>query len=254
MACVGIRYGGAGDCLLRQPAGGFLDDRSVRVSRFNNLHSLSIPNLPVKSTFSRISTAATGNVTAVGVSDHLVSRSPSSLVETSFDLLPAEAIVNGEEYDRSCDSPGVSEKFDEWMRNSVTEIVKNIRQAPLLVQIYADGVVKTEKAVEAEDWPNVVKERPSSPDGIILVEELQDKIDPADSGDGLEEENGTRAFGVLIQGRFKGRDRCKSACYLLKTSSVNGGMGPFCTHFCLMKVHSFSKSASSQFNDCWLLQ
>ncbi|KAI3517503.1 hypothetical protein L1887_16718 [Cichorium endivia] len=253
MACLGIRYGRAGDCLLRQPAAGFLDDRLGRVSRFNNLHSLSIPNLAVKLPFSRISTAATGTVTAVGVSDRSVSSSALSVFETRFDLSPAEAIVNGEEYDRTCDSPGVSEKFDEWMRNSVTEIVKNIKQAPLLVQIYADGVVKTEKAVEAEDWPNVVKERPSSPDGIILVEELGDKIDPADSGDGLEED-GTKAFGVLIQGRFKGRDRFKSACYLLKTCSVNGGLGPFCTHFCLMKVHSFSKSASSQFNDCWLLQ
>ncbi|KAL4574966.1 hypothetical protein LXL04_021806 [Taraxacum kok-saghyz] len=247
MACFGIQYARAGDCLHGQPAAGFLDDRSGRVSRFNNLHSLSIPNLAVKTNFSRISAAATGTMTA----------DAASISATSvFDLSPAEAIVNGEEYDLSCDSPGVSEKFDEWMRNSVTDIVKNIKQAPLLVQIYADGVVKTEKAVESEDWPNVVKEKPSSPDGIILVEELRDKFDPVNSGDGSEEEdgNGTRVFGVLIQGKFKGRDRCKSACYLLKTSSVNGGMGPFCTHFCLMKVHSFSKSASSQLNDCWLLQ
>ncbi|KAF5793805.1 hypothetical protein HanXRQr2_Chr08g0320561 [Helianthus annuus] len=41
----------------------------------------------------------------------------------------------------------VSENLDEWMRKSVTEIVKNITQAPLLVQIYADGEVKTKKAV-----------------------------------------------------------------------------------------------------------
>ncbi|KAI3735052.1 hypothetical protein L6452_14539 [Arctium lappa] len=252
MVSLGIRYGGAGDCLFRQPATGFLDDRSGRVSRFNHLHSLSIPNLAVKSPFSRISTAVTA--TAVGVSDRPVYRSASSVYEISVDLAPAEALVNGEEYDRSYDSPGVTEKFDEWMRNSVTEIVKNIRQAPLLVQIYADGEVKTEKAVDAEDWPDVVRERPVSPDGIILVEELREKIDPAVSDGEFEEEDGTKAFGVLIQGRFKGRDRCKSACYLLKTCSVNGGMEPFCTHFCLMKVNSFRRSASSQLNDCWLLR
>ncbi|MFS7995394.1 hypothetical protein Hanom_Chr12g01117401 [Helianthus anomalus] len=67
---------------------------------------------------------------------------------------------------------------------SVTKIVKNIRQAPLLVQIYTNGVVKTEKAVTAEDWRNVVSEKPwSSPEGIILVEELRDKVDLDDSGD-----------------------------------------------------------------------
>ncbi|KAI3817868.1 hypothetical protein L1987_11668 [Smallanthus sonchifolius] len=252
MACLGIRYGRAGDCLLRHPAAGFLDDRYGQISRFNHLHSLSIPKLAVKPPLSRISAAATVTATAsaANVSDHPVSRSASSAIEANVDIVPTEAFVDDEEYDRTYDNLGVSDMIDEWMRNSVTEIVKNIRQAPLLVQIYANGVVKTEKAVAAEDWPNVVSERPSSPDGIILVEELRDKTDLSDSGD---EEEGRKAFGVVIQGRFKGRDRCKSACYLLKTCSVNGGMGRFCTHFCLMKVHSFSKSASSQLNDCWLL-
>ncbi|XP_071732722.1 uncharacterized protein [Rutidosis leptorrhynchoides] len=210
MTCLGVRYGGAGHRLLHKPATGFLDNQSGPISGSNRLHSLSIPKSPI----SRISTAATGTLTAVTVSD----------------------------FDRT-------DKFDEWMRNSVTEIVKNVKQAPLLVQIYADGdVVKTETAVTAEDWPDVVKRTPSSPDGIILVEELREKIDMDDSGDG---DDGTKAFGVLIQGR----DRIKSsACYLLKTCRVNGGMGLFCTHFCLMKVHSFGKSVNSQFNDCWLLQ
>ncbi|XP_071687181.1 uncharacterized protein [Rutidosis leptorrhynchoides] len=107
-------------------------------------------------------------------------------------------------------------------------------------------------AVTAEDWLDVVKRTPSSPDGIILVEELRLKTYVDDSSDGDDE---TKAFGVLIQGRLRGRDRIKSsACYLLKTCRVNGGMRLFCTHFCMMKVHSFSKSVNSQFNDCWLLQ
>ncbi|KAJ0764531.1 hypothetical protein HanPI659440_Chr08g0293221 [Helianthus annuus] len=239
MTCLGIHYGTAGDCILRPPAAGFLDDRSCGVSRFNRLHSVSIPKLAGKPPVMRVSVAATMTPTPT------VFMSDSSAVE---------AFVDDEEHDPSYDSydsPRVSDKIDEWMRNSVTEIVKNIRQAPLLVQIYANGVVKTEKAVTAEDWRNVVSEKPSSsPDGIILVEELRDKMDLDDSGD---EDEGTKAFGVVIQGKFKGRDRVKSSCYLLKTCSVNGGLGPFCTHFCLMKVHSFSKSASAQLNDCWLL-
>lgn len=196
---------------------------SGNVSKSNSNVSKSISNLSVKSHFTGISTAATGTPTAV------LSSSPS--------------IITGDDHDRNFD------KFDEWIRNSVTEIVKNIKQAPLLVQINADdGVVKTETKVVAEDWPELIKSK--TMDGIILVEELGENVSN-------EFEDGTKAFGVLIQGKFKGRDRCKSACYLLKTSSVNGGGGiggVFCTHFCLMKVRSFSKSASSQFNDCWLLQ
>ncbi|MFS7978544.1 hypothetical protein Hanom_Chr10g00916691 [Helianthus anomalus] len=107
------------------------------------------------------------------------------------------------------------------------------------------------KAVTAEDWRNVVSEKPwSSSDGIILVEELRDKVDVDDSGD---EDERTKAFGVVIQGKFKGRDRVKAACYLLKLVVLMEDWCIFFTHFCLMKVHSFSKSASSQLNDCWLL-
>ncbi|KAK1415420.1 hypothetical protein QVD17_31201 [Tagetes erecta] len=242
MASLPIRYGGsaavAGDRLFNDHP----------VSRSNNLHSFSFPNLAVKSRFPIISTAAT-----VSVSDRSVSRSDS--IKAFFDTVPIEALIEEEEYDRSNDSVGVSEKIDEWMKTSVTEIVKNIKQAPLLVQIYNNGVVKTNTAVEAEDWPDVVNERTVSPDGIILVEELRENVDEYDECDGDDDGSNCKLFGVVIQGKVKGRDRSRSrsACYLLKTCSVNGGFGGFCTHFCLMKVSSFSKSACSQLNECWLL-
>ncbi|KAL8232146.1 hypothetical protein R6Q57_001924 [Mikania cordata] len=141
-------------------------------------------------------------------------------------------------------------KLDELMRNSLTEIVKNVKQAPLLIQIYADGDVKTKKALPEKDWKNVANVRSSALEGIILVEELR-----RNSGEEFEEDDGVRAFGVLIQGKIRGRDECKSTCYLLKTSSGDaGGLGHVCTHFCLMKVQSFHKDVFSQFNDCWLLK
>ncbi|KAJ0435329.1 hypothetical protein HanIR_Chr17g0892151 [Helianthus annuus] len=59
----------------------------------------------------------------------------------------------------------VSENLDEWMRKSVTEIVKKITQAPLLVQIYADGEVKRKKAVPENGW----KHRSPSLEGVILL-------------------------------------------------------------------------------------
>lgn len=118
--------------------------------------------------------------------------------------------------------------------------MRNIRQAPLLVYIHGNGEVKTEKAVKSERWPSVITERSCSPDGIILVQEIK-------------EEGGTKAFGILIQGRVKGRDhQCKSTCYLLKTTSVDD-LGFICSRYCLMKAKSFTESAFSQLKSCWLV-
>lgn len=151
------------------------------------------------------------------------------------------------------------EKTDSWVHDSVTEIVKNLKQAPLLVQIFAesdggnaDGRVKiqTEKAVE-KNWAGLKGDWGSgesrSPDGLIFVEELE--LDCED-GDFAEEEEGvTRAWGMVVQGK------CGYACYLLKTNKVCAGMGlGFCTHFCLMRVSNFRDSAFEQFKDSWLLQ
>ncbi|KAI3748917.1 hypothetical protein L6452_12341 [Arctium lappa] len=242
MACLGPRY------VLTQSTSNFLDDRSDVISGFNRLHSLSTTKLVVKNHSTRICAAATV------VSDRPVSNLISSSIDA--DLVLADRIVNddNEFYDSTIESPNyVPDKLEEWVRGSVTEIVKNIRQAPLLLQIYANGEVKTEKAMKAKSWPNVISERSSSPDGIILVEELGENRDDESSRE-FKENGGTRAFGVLIQGKIKGRDHCKSACYLLKTSSVNGGgLGFACSHYCLMKVKSFRETASSQLNGCWLV-
>ncbi|KAI3757780.1 hypothetical protein L6452_05323 [Arctium lappa] len=248
MSCLGIRHGGLGDCMIRKHAGGYPDERSGRVSGSTRHQSLTFPNLAVKPPNRGVSTAV--NATA------LAHRSALSLFDGDLDL-QTERIDNTDDdkyNDRTfIESPRVSEKLDEWMANTVTEIVKNIRQAPLLVQIYADGEVKTNKSLAANEWPELIKHRSSSSlEGVILVEELEKKNS---DGEFDEEDGSTRAFGVLVQGKMKGRDQCKSTCYLLKTSSVNGGgLGHICSHFCLMKVQNFHKSAFSQFSDCWLLQ
>lgn len=143
-------------------------------------------------------------------------------------------------------------KIDSWVQDSVTDIVKNLKQAPLLVQIYSefDGTIKiqTEKAV-VDQWPAVRDEWRSgeskSPDGLIFVEELERESE--ELGEGV-----TRAWGIVVQG--KGCER-GPACYLLKTDRVCAGLGlGFCTHFCLMRVKSFRDCALEQFKDSWLLQ
>lgn len=241
--------------MIRKHAGGYPDERSGRVSGFTHLQSLSVPNLAVKLPNRGVSTAVNATLAC-----DAGRRSALSLFDGGLDL-QTERIgkTDDNKYnDRtSIESPRALEKLDEWMTNSVTEIVKNIKKAPLLVQIYADGEVKTNKALAEKDWPKLFKHRSSSSlEGVILVEELEKKnTDPVDSDAKFDEEDGTRAFGVLVQGKIRGRDQCKSTCYLLKTSSVNGGgMGPICSHFCLMKVQNFHRSAFSQFSDCWLVQ
>lgn len=147
-----------------------------------------------------------------------------------------------------------SENLDEWMRDSTAEIVRNLRKAPLLVQIYANGdgsveKLETEKAI-ADEWPAVTRRWKEGvatpPDGVILVEEM------AGDEDGGEDEDGTtKAWGMVVQG--KGAE-CGPVCYLMKTSMVGSGLGLGCTHFCLMKVEGFRESASSQLKNCWLLR
>lgn len=142
----------------------------------------------------------------------------------------------------------VYKKFDEWMKDSVMEIVKNLKEAPLLVQVYDEGettTLKTEKAMEEETWPVVLekwgKREAPLPEGVIFVEQLEDE----------EEGTSTKAWGIVVQG--KGAD-CGPACYLLKTSRVGSGLDMWCTHFCLMRVKNFEESAMSQLKNCWLLQ
>ncbi|XP_054788175.1 uncharacterized protein LOC129294086 [Prosopis cineraria] len=162
----------------------------------------------------------------------------------------------GKDKDRRNDAVDVHERLDGWMKDSVVEIVKNLREAPLLVQVYpkknANGgeatALRTEKA-EVDDWPGVVQKWETGeaplPEGVILVEELGDE--------GKEgKERTTKAWGVVVQGRGVGSG---PICYLLKTSRVKSGpgMSPFCTYYCLVRVKSFRETVESQLKNCWLL-
>ncbi|XP_013663291.2 uncharacterized protein BNAC08G27310D [Brassica napus] len=149
------------------------------------------------------------------------------------------------------------EKIEEWLRASVVEIVKNLRESPLLVHLYAEangGLSTTAKNPEAEDWKAMVgrwgRGEERTPEGVIFVEKLDD--DEGDDHGGFNGgEGATSAWGIVAQGR--GTD-CGPVCYLLKTTRVGSGMGTVCTHFCLVKVKSFRETALSQLNNSWLVQ
>uniref|UniRef100_A0A1J3CQL6 DUF7804 domain-containing protein n=1 Tax=Noccaea caerulescens TaxID=107243 RepID=A0A1J3CQL6_NOCCA len=152
------------------------------------------------------------------------------------------------------------EKLDRWMKVSVTEIVKNLSEAPLLVHLHAgdkeDGTVVVMKA---EEWAAVKgrweRGEAEMPEGIIFVEQLGAPAEE-NCGCGFDGGDGTRAWGLVVQG--KGVE-CGPVCYLLKTTrvgSVSGsasGLGMRCTHFCLAKVSSFRETTESQLRNCWLV-
>ncbi|CAL0327548.1 unnamed protein product [Lupinus luteus] len=164
------------------------------------------------------------------------------------------------------DAIEAQERLDVWMRESVVEIVKNLKEAPLLVQVYAknknregETSISTEKKVVVEDWPEVKKRWEAGetplPDGVIFVEEIGSDEEPANGGAGNGGERTTRVWGVVVQGKGVG---CEPVCYLLKTCRVGSGPGigfGLCsTHFCLVRVKSFRETAQSQLKNCWLLQ
>ncbi|KAE8735770.1 phenylalanine N-monooxygenase-like [Hibiscus syriacus] len=147
-------------------------------------------------------------------------------------------------------------KIDEWMRDSVVDIVKNLQESPLLVHVYSDDDnttrIRTEKADES-NWVSVKqkwdKGETPMPDGVIFVEQIQEEED--DDDDDEQSDACCRAWGIVVQGQGRG---LAPACYLLKTCKVSSGVGLKCTHFCLVKVRSFRETALSQLKNCWLLQ
>ncbi|KAF8115207.1 hypothetical protein N665_0029s0050 [Sinapis alba] len=153
------------------------------------------------------------------------------------------------------------EKLDMWMKESVTEIVRNLSEAPLLVHLYAgdEGEGTVVMVMKAEEWAAVKgrweRGEAEMPDGMIFVEQLGAEAEES-CGCGFDGDDGTRAWGLVVQG--KGVE-CGPVCYLLKTTRVGSGSGSGsglsmrCTHFCLAKVSSFKETSESQLRNCWLV-
>ncbi|XP_008808768.1 uncharacterized protein LOC103720708 [Phoenix dactylifera] len=157
--------------------------------------------------------------------------------------------------------PVTPEKLEQWMRDSIGEIVKNIEEAPFLVQIFSgggcgagrEGALRVEReAASPESWPRMSKrwdEERRKPDGVILVEKLTDaeETGAGEEGRATSTPSGPRTWGLVVQGR--GMD-CAS-CYILNTSRVRSSMG-FCTHFCLVRAKCFGEPFELQLRKAWL--
>ncbi|KAL6968745.1 hypothetical protein U1Q18_034538 [Sarracenia purpurea var. burkii] len=190
--------------------------------------------------------------------------------------------------DKEEDKP---EKLDQWMRDSVLQIVSNIGEAPFLVHIYnceddqsqrnkessssSSGIrLVVEKAI-AESWP-IIKGRWTEgvspiPNGVILVEELKSKEAGVIMSSGPESDqtpntnsnsNSNSGAGIVIDSQSQSTSKTwglliqakglnRTACYILKTCRVQTLSG-FCTHFCLVRVECFVENAETQLNNMWL--
>ncbi|XP_042495911.1 uncharacterized protein LOC122075015 [Macadamia integrifolia] len=157
-----------------------------------------------------------------------------------------------------------TETLDMWMRDSVSEIVKKIEEAPFLVHVFSSKKNGKNKVTHldrekgaAKEWPFIKRrweEREergeySTPDGIILVEELKDENEEED-GERRDDESRTRAWGIVIQGRGL---NCSPVCYILETCRVGSPSIGFCTHFCLVKAQCHGETALQQMKKSWLL-
>ncbi|KMZ74774.1 hypothetical protein ZOSMA_122G00420 [Zostera marina] len=183
--------------------------------------------------------------------------------------------VNGLD-DRRCKLPLISpETLDEWMMESVAEIMKNIKQAPFLIHVFSKEE-KSSKAssstlrlqtepVPSRSWDSIKNRWTgpgcSVPDGIILVEELRDSEEETETkrvdhsqyfsqSQPQSRSSNTRTWGLLVQGR--GAVHC-SACYILNTCRVLSSVGAS-THFNLIRASCFGETAETQLQNSWLQQ
>ncbi|MCL7022667.1 hypothetical protein MKW94_028252 [Papaver nudicaule] len=139
------------------------------------------------------------------------------------------------------------------MAFSVPEIVKNIGDAPLLVQIYSSmskGVQELDLlrlGLVLQRW----EEGSHVPDGIILVEQLktEDEKDESEVIASDVSDRSTKTLRVVILGRGV---ESASSCYILKTCRVGSSLW-FCTHFCLARAKCFGESGDLQLKNSWLL-
>lgn len=164
--------------------------------------------------------------------------------------------------------PVTTEKLEEWMRDSVMEIVKHIQEAPFLHYVfdrksplaslnkqrgYADMFGKV------DSWVNIRNSlRDISPDAVILVQKLnQDTFSESEEENGIchgnasqssDQQGRTAIWGLLIQGRSVG----VSACYVLKTTQIVSANG-YCTSFCLTRAKCFGPTPHIQLTNSWLL-
>lgn len=207
----------------------------------------------------------------------------SSTVSSSRKPVFCQAISPSVKHDQginlaSCNVDQQSPSPDRWMEYCICDIVRNLNEAPFLHMLFdskdssAGVTFQRQRVAEShnssiEDKWKEVKDSVSkaSPDGVILVHHLDDeamegcclrdgsfqacmKSSNTEGNRSKKCSRGTNLWGVLVLGKCIAR----SACYILKTTSVASSFGT-CTQFCLTKAKCFGPSWHDQVQTNWLL-
>jgi hypothetical protein len=164
--------------------------------------------------------------------------------------------------------PVTSEKLEEWMKDSVMEIVKHIQEAPFLHYVFdrksPSASLKKRRDYadmfgKVDSWAKIRNSlRDISPDAVILVQKLNRDISPESEEENVlwngnaqqssDQQGRTAVWGLVIQGRSVG----VSACYILKTTQIVSANG-YCTSFCLTRAKCFGPAHHIQLTNSWLL-
>lgn len=158
--------------------------------------------------------------------------------------------------------PPTEEKLDEWMKQSIIEIVRHIQDAPFLHYVFDN------KQSAIRRWQKVPSTRTRTeswgmlrncitricPDGMIYVQKLNseckcENCNITRRGDVQEEAGSTDLWGLVIQGRGGGFTGCAS--YILKTTQIVSPNGCW-TQFSLVRAECFCECPSIQFIRSWL--
>lgn len=171
--------------------------------------------------------------------------------------------------------PPTGEKLDQWMKQSIIEIVNHIQDAPFLHYVYDKKsplprswqkvpatYISQEEGGAEESW-GMLRNYISHicPDGMIYVQRLNSDCkckyctahgySRKGSGEGEQEEGSTDMWGLIIQGRGGGVSCCAS--YILKTTRFVSANGCW-TQFSLVKAKCFGECPCTQFIRSWLYQ
>lgn len=177
--------------------------------------------------------------------------------------------------DRFSPPPPTGEKLDQWMKQSIIEIVNHIQDAPFVHYVFdkksplpgrwqkVPAIYISREGGRAEESWGILRNYIANicPDAMIYVQKLNSECkckycsahgySRRGSGEGEQEEGSTDMWGLIIQGRGGGVSCCAS--YILKTTRFVSANGCW-TQFSLVKAKCFGECPCTQFIRSWLFQ
>eukprot|EP00253_Pinus_taeda_P027914 PITA_27914 len=236
--------------------------RQSEESRRNITRACRLPLIPSKKKFM---------IDVPSVCSNQKSQDPSRKLQARSMLISSSLSAPA---DRFSPPPPSGEKLDQWMKQSIIEIVNHIQDAPFVHYVFDKTsplsrrwqkvpatYISQERGGAEERWGILRNDIAHiCPDGIIYVQKLNSECKCkycsahgySRRGSGGEQEEGsTDMWGLIVQGRGGGVSCCAS--YILKTTRFVSANGCW-TQFSLVKAKCFGECPCTQFIRSWLFQ